>query len=194
MSSYLHTRTWLLLATLAISQQSLAQDNNGIISDTANSSNPFEFKPKAPPKPEPVQQIVVRDEKLSAQQRETVAEMIKVAVDATKMQVPDVNEVEIDGEKFVLLKSGDRYLGVTSGMYVVFSKLKNDYDYYDTKKFKRVMSEAEYKDIMAESKSNLEKAIEAVRKGAEIGESEEQENILSRDAGIRPLPLSNKDD
>lgn len=194
MSSYLHTRTWLLLATLAISHQSIAQDNNGIISNSANNSNPFEFKPKAPPKPEPVQQIVVRDEKLSAQQRETVAEMIKVAVDATKMKVPDADEVEIDGDKYVLLKQGDRYLGVTSGMYVVFSKLKNDYDYFDTKKYKRVMSLAEYKDIMAESKSKLDKAIEAVREGIEGSDGEVQKNILSRDAGIRPLPLSNKDD
>lgn len=190
MSSHLTTRALLCLTMLGISQYTLAQEN-GIISNTANDSNPFEFKPKAPPKAAPVERIVVRDDNLSAQQRDIVANMIKKAVDATKMKVPETNEVSIDGENYILLKSGDRYLGVTSGMFVVFSKMKNDYSYYDTKKYKRVMTEAEYAEISDKSKSNLDEVIENVRKVTDSGDT--PVNILSKDE-IRPLPLSNKDD
>lgn len=132
MSSHLTKRALLYLTLLGLSQHALAQDN-GIISSTVNDSNPFEFKPKEPLTPEPVGQIVVRDDNLSAQQREIVANMIKKAVDATKMKIPEISEISIDGESYILLKSGDRYLGVTSGMFVIFSKMKNDYSYYDTK-------------------------------------------------------------
>jgi|TARA_B110000196_G_scaffold319984_1_gene339893 hypothetical protein len=192
MSSHLPKRALILLATLIVSQQSVAQEN-GIISNTANSSNPFEFKPKAAPAPESVQQVIIQNENLSAQQRETVANMIKAAVDATQMKVPEANEALIDGEKYILLKSGDRYLGVSSGMFVVFSSMKNDYTYYDTKKYKRIMTEGEYLDIAKESKSMLEKAIGAVQKSGVTEQIKESVNILSNE-GIRPLPLSNKDD
>jgi hypothetical protein len=192
MSSHLPKQALILLATLVVSHQSVAQEN-GIISNTANNSNPFEFKPKEAPAPEPVQQVVIQNENLSAQQRETVANMIKAAVDATQMKVPEASEALIDGEKYILLKSGDRYLGVTSGMFVVFSNMKNDYTYYDTRKYKRVMSESEYLDIAEKSKSMLEKAIGAVQKSDETEQRKESVNILSNE-GIRPLPLSNKDD
>ncbi len=119
--------------------------------------------------------------------------MIKAAVDATQMKVPEASEALIDGEKYILLKSGDRYLGVTSGMFVVFSNMKNDYAYYDTRKYKRVMSESEYLDIAEKSKSMLEKAIGTVQKSDETEQRKESVNILSNE-GIRPLPLSNKDD
>lgn len=192
MSSHLPKQALILLATLVVSNQSVAQEN-GIISNKENSSNPFEFKPKKVPAPEPIQQVVIQNENLSAQQREAVANMIKAAVDATQMKVPEASETSIDGEKYILLKSGDRYLGVTSGMFVVFSNMKNDYSYYDTRKYKRVMSESEYLDIAEKSKLMLEKAIDAVQISDEAEKNKESVNILSNE-GIRPLPLSNKDD
>jgi len=190
MSSHLTKRALLCLTMLGISHHTLAQEN-GIISSKANDSNPFEFKPKEPPKTVPVENLVLRDDNLSSQQRDIVANMIKKAVDAIQMNVPESNEISIDGDNYILLKSGDRYLGVTSGMFVVFSKMKNDYSYHDTRKYKRVMTEAEYTEISEKSKSNLDKVIETVR---EIETpSDTPVNILSKDE-IRPLPLSSKDD
>ena len=79
------------------------------------------------------------------------------------MKVENADSVSIDGKQYVLLKPGDIYHGVTSGMYFIYSKKKNDFVYFDSQKFSGVMTTEEYQELANKSKAD---AIAAMSTGS----------------------------
>ena len=82
-------------------------------------------------------------------------QLVKKMMDAQQLAPEKNGEVEIDGEQYILLSEGQSYTGISSGMYVIYDEANGDYDYHDSKKFKRVMPKAEYDKLIAEMKKNI---------------------------------------
>jgi hypothetical protein len=111
--------------------------------------NPFEFKPEIDTSL-PTQPVIVVDvdPELGDRQSKVVSEMIRQAIRALEMKdLGDMSSVIVEDQKYVLLNEGDRYVGTSSGMYVIFSKLKNDYTYFDIQVYAGTMQKTEYESI-----------------------------------------------
>ncbi|MCP4258487.1 MAG: hypothetical protein GY774_13455 [Planctomycetes bacterium] len=146
------TKGLVTLAFVALSTQAVAQ-----------SDNPFQFKEAAPVEPVSNIPVVTQSTDLSDEQKAQVLEMIKQSISAIEMKVENADSVSIDGKQYVLLKPGDIYHGVTSGMYFIYSKKKNDFAYFDSQKFSGVMTTEEYQELANKSKAD---AIAAMSTGS----------------------------
>lgn len=120
----------------------------------AQSANPFEFKKKEDPPPTQVSAPVVTNPDLSVAQRNDVADMIKKAISSMDMALVDKgNIVDVKGEQHVVLRQGQRYVGIASGMHVVYSESTQDYEYFDSRKYRSVIAESDFKSMMDDAKS-----------------------------------------
>lgn len=133
--------------------------------------NPFEFKKSAPVVVEEVEQVVVDpNPELSDLQSKMVKEMIRSAIDAIEIKaISDEDDfVEMDGKKYIVMRDGDREVGVSSGMRVIYSAIKMDYKYYDVQKYKQTITLDEYKDAQ-------QRSIEAAKNALESADSVEDD-------------------
>lgn len=147
----------------------------------AQTANPFEFKKKDDPPPTQVAAPVVTNPDLSLSQRNDVAEMIKKAISSMDMALVDQgNTVDIKGEQHVVLREGQRYVGIASGMHVIYSETTKDYEYFDSRQYGSVISEADFKSMVEGAKS---KALDVLQS---FGASEDAGGEYELPEGTQP--------
>tara|TARA_B100000700_G_C15060672_1_gene865527 strand:- start:6656 stop:7147 length:492 start_codon:yes stop_codon:yes gene_type:complete len=145
-------RTAFLLLT-AISSVNIA---------VAQQSNPFDFA--EPPKQEteaPPAVIVPQNPDLSDRQLEQVGEMISKAMEEASNSIirTDKNTVKIDNASFLLLRTEDQYIGITSGMHVIYASDQKDYFYFDSQVYKKVLTEKDFNAMKSDMAKNVASVI-----------------------------------
>jgi hypothetical protein len=157
-----------------------------IASPAVAQDNPFEYKPEAPvvqaesrPAPPP-------NPDLSALQRNTVLNIIREAMEASQLNA-DGNDgtVLLEGKKYLLLQSDERYLGLTSGMHLVISDTSLEYKYFDSKKYHGVITSEEFNGIKEEAENKVSKALSGSSKDERQVESTSRFN----ESGIKPVKI-----
>jgi hypothetical protein len=153
-------------------------------------SDLFQFK-----EPEPVVQNVapvVQNPELSEIQEKQVKDMISSLVsrlNAFKSDVENIRKVEIEGEDFALMDDGDRYVGVSSGMHVVYSVEIEDYVYHDSQIYKGVMTRSRYSALMEETNSAFMKEAMGVVENLSSSSDEASEAIIPPTQSGRIVPV-----
>jgi hypothetical protein len=107
--------------------------------------------------------------------------MIKKAISSMDMALVDQgNTVDIKGEQHVVLREGQRYVGIASGMHVIYSEATKDYEYFDSRQYGSVISEADFKSMVDGAKS---KALDVLQS---FGASEDSGGEYELPEGTQP--------
>lgn len=151
-----------------------------VFSGAASAQERSAFDFAEPPKKEEVapQVIVPQNPELSERQRSEVGEMIKKTLaelsESTK-QTSD-NTAKIDGNEYVLLGTSDEYVGITSGMHVVYSTDKDDYFYFDSQQYRKVMTKQEFDLIKSHAQKRATSVVEKLMSEAGLNPNTTEDN------------------
>lgn len=147
----------------------------------ALANNPFTYKEVEPViiDPAAVQQQI--NPELSERQREMVERLILKAIEQQAQSEALKQFTEINGEKALVIKAHQRYIGVASGMHVLYDNDSMEYYYHDAKDYKKVIRE---KIQNATRNESIETLI------GEIPTVKTNKNTLQLNNGIKPVELS----
>lgn len=120
---------------------------------SATANNPFTYR-----EPEPVataeQTLTVSQTNLSDEQKTIVLDLIAKAIEASALKGSDAIQ-SVDGEPTLVLKEGQRHVGLSSGMHVIYDENVNDYLFFDSKQYKRVIKGSEILSMRENALSNV---------------------------------------
>lgn len=120
---------------------------------------------------------------LSEEQRAIVLDLIIKAMEANSLK--EGNSVQqIDGEPVLVLKDGQRHIGLSSGMHVIYDEGVRDYLFFDSKLYKKVVKGSEIEAMKENALNSIRGLISSPQNNTQ------QSNTVG--APIRPVSLSSQ--
>lgn len=134
------------------------------VAGAQQANSPFEYKKPAPPVEQA--QVVHSDMDLTAKQRDTVMAMINAVADTLRVTPEKDKPFEMDGKRYLLLQSGQVYLGKVNGNHVVFDDVAKEYSYHSVEEISKIIRGDEFERMKQDAASELEKLQQSLMQGA----------------------------
>jgi hypothetical protein len=173
-----------LMVALLLPSAVMAQDNN-------DPDNPFFYAPekKVEVGAAGTAPIIIQNPELSEQQRETVKNMLS---DALMSISPEFARKETNA---AILESDETYVGITSGMHLIYNASTQKFRYIDSKKHKEVLTQDAFNKRVEITKGHIADVVNKVVGEMPKPQEGNKPNLLdpaiapAGKSGIKPIEI-----